>query len=89
VRVFLSSNSRYPAAHGGNGASRVNDGIAKGLAELGHEVLYRIDEGIGEPLPAGITAVDLDYVVFYEKPFRKFDRILQSSLSGFPRSLGL
>jgi len=38
---------------------------------------------------AGITAADLDYVVFYEKPFRKFDRILQSSLSGFPRSLGL
>jgi len=38
---------------------------------------------------AGITAADLDYVVFYEKPFRKFDRILQSSLSGFPRSLSL
>jgi glycosyltransferase involved in cell wall biosynthesis len=58
MRVFLSSNSRYPAAHGGNGASRVNDGIAKGLAELGHEVLYRVDEGIAEPLPAGIIAVD-------------------------------
>ena len=58
MRVFISSNSRYPAARGGNGASRVNDGIAKGLAELGHEVLYRVDEGIGEPLPAGIIAVD-------------------------------
>jgi glycosyltransferase involved in cell wall biosynthesis len=58
MRVFLSSNSRYPAARGGNGASRVNDGIAKGLAELGHDVLYRVDEGIDEPLPAGIIAVD-------------------------------
>src|SRR3989338_11041528 len=29
---------------------------------------------------------DLDYVVFYEKPFRKFHRILISSLSTYPRS---
>lgn len=34
----------------------------------------------------GITARDLDYVVFYEKPFVKFQRILQSSLHTFPRS---
>ncbi|MCX6349238.1 MAG: hypothetical protein NTV79_07050, partial [Candidatus Aureabacteria bacterium] len=35
---------------------------------------------------AGITAKDLDYVVFYEKPFRKFERILMTSFQGFPRS---
>src|SRR5262249_37596858 len=35
---------------------------------------------------AGITARDLDYVVFYEKPFPKFERILLSQLSSFPRS---
>ena len=35
---------------------------------------------------AGITAKDLDYVVFYEKPFVKFDRIAQTSLQTFPRS---
>ncbi len=35
---------------------------------------------------AGITAGDLDYVVFYEKPFRKFDRILTSALWSYPRS---
>ena len=34
----------------------------------------------------GITADDLDYVVFYEKPFVKFQRILQTSLGTFPRS---
>ena len=33
---------------------------------------------------AGITVEDLDYVVFYEKPLPKFQRILQSSLSTFP-----
>ncbi|MBN1139243.1 MAG: carbamoyltransferase [Anaerolineae bacterium] len=35
---------------------------------------------------AGITADDLDYVVFYEKPLAKFERILMSSLGTFPRS---
>jgi carbamoyltransferase len=35
---------------------------------------------------AGITKEDLDYVVFYEKPLPKFQRILQSNLSTFPKS---
>lgn len=35
---------------------------------------------------AGITANELDYVVFYEKPLPKFERILMSTLSTFPRS---
>ena len=37
---------------------------------------------------AGITAKDLDYVVFYEKPFQKFERILMTSFQGFARSCG-
>ena len=37
----------------------------------------------------GITAGDLDYVVFYEKPLTKFERILQSVLGAYPRSLRL
>jgi carbamoyltransferase len=35
---------------------------------------------------AGITAQDLDYVVFYEKPLLKFERIMMSALQGFPQS---
>lgn len=35
---------------------------------------------------AGIKAQDLDYVVFYEKPLEKFERILRTQLSTFPRS---
>ncbi len=35
---------------------------------------------------AGITANDLDYVVFYEKPLVKFERILSTSLATYPRS---
>ncbi len=35
---------------------------------------------------AGITGADLDYVVFYEKPLVKFERILLTTLSTFPQS---
>lgn len=34
---------------------------------------------------AGITAGDLDYVVFYEKPFLKFDRLLETWIACSPR----
>src|SRR5205807_5190736 len=34
----------------------------------------------------GIEVGDLDYVVFYEKPLPKFERILTSQLGTFPRS---
>jgi len=35
---------------------------------------------------AQISGKDLDYVVFYEKPFHKFERILMTTLQGFPNS---
>jgi len=35
---------------------------------------------------AGITPHDLDYVVFYEKPLLKFERILLTTLQTFPQS---
>ena len=38
---------------------------------------------------AGITAQELDYVVFYEKPLLKFERILYSALATVPRSASL
>jgi len=36
---------------------------------------------------AGIRATDLDYLVFFEKPFLKFERLLLTSMQTFPRSL--
>ncbi len=36
---------------------------------------------------AGIRMADLDHVVFYDKPFVKFERILLTYLATFPRSL--
>jgi carbamoyltransferase len=35
---------------------------------------------------AGINSEDLDYSVFYEKPFHKFERILMTTLQNFPKS---
>jgi carbamoyltransferase len=34
----------------------------------------------------GIRGAELDYVAFFEKPFRKFDRILMSVLQTYPQS---
>ena len=36
---------------------------------------------------AGLKSSDLDYVVFYEKPFIKFDRLLENYLAFAPRGL--
>lgn len=33
-----------------------------------------------------LTGNDLDYVVFFEKPLSKFERILRTSLQGFPKT---
>ncbi len=35
---------------------------------------------------AGISGEDIDYVVFYEKPFHKFERILMTTFQSFPKS---
>ena len=37
---------------------------------------------------AGIEAQDLDQVVFYEKPFLKFERLLETYLEVAPRGFG-
>jgi carbamoyltransferase len=34
----------------------------------------------------GIEAVELDYVVFFERPFVKFERLLLANMQTFPRS---
>lgn len=44
----------------------------------GDSIAYCLKQG-------GITANDLDYVVFYDKPFIKFERLLETYLSYAPR----
>ena len=36
---------------------------------------------------AGLTPLDVDYVVFYDKPFVKFERILETYLAYAPNGL--
>ncbi|MBI3006326.1 MAG: carbamoyltransferase [Ignavibacteriales bacterium] len=36
---------------------------------------------------ANVKTADLEYVVFYDKPFTKFDRILQTYIATFPKGL--
>ena len=38
---------------------------------------------------SGINGKDLDYVVFFEKPFAKFDRLLRTALQAFPKSYSM
>src|SRR5215207_4809982 len=76
-------------------AALLQDGMLVAAAE--EERFTRIKHDYGFPKmaidfclrQAGITAQDLDYVVFYEKPLQKFERILMSSLQTFPQSWGV
>ncbi|HWN11945.1 MAG TPA: glycosyltransferase [Pyrinomonadaceae bacterium] len=68
MRVLLTSKHRYPAfSQFGAGRSPrkfpsgsaffIHDLLAKGLAELGHEVFYLLPEGADTSLPVGVTLV--------------------------------
>jgi carbamoyltransferase len=71
-------------------AALLQDGMLVAAAE--EERFSRIKHDAGFPSrairfclkQAGITAQDLDFVVFYEKPLVKFERILTTSVSTFP-----
>jgi carbamoyltransferase len=73
-------------------AALVQDGIVTAAAE--EERFSRVKHDAGFPLQAiefclrtgKLRGEDLDWVVFYEKPFLKFERILLSTLGTFPRS---
>ncbi len=73
-------------------AALLRDGVLVAAAE--EERFSRIKHDYGFPERAiafclekgGITAQDLDYVVFYEKPFVKFERILKTCMATYPQS---
>jgi carbamoyltransferase len=73
-------------------AAIVRDGALVAAAE--EERFSRIKHDFGYPEKAiafcleqaGITAQDLDWVVYYEKPFLKFERILTTCVQTFPKS---
>jgi carbamoyltransferase len=76
-------------------AALIGDGQLIAAAE--EERFSRIKHDFGFPARAiafcldrgGLAAGDLDYVAFFEKPFLKFERILQTAFATVPRSGGV
>jgi carbamoyltransferase len=73
-------------------AALLEDGMLIAAAEEERFTRKKHDYGFPEHAidfclrQAGITGKDLDYVVFYEKPLLKFERILMTTLQTFPQS---
>jgi carbamoyltransferase len=73
-------------------AALVKDGLLVAAAE--EERFSRLKHDSGFPSLAiefvlrqgGITMDDVDFIVFYEKPFVKFERMLLTAMATFPRS---
>ena len=57
MRIYLSSGHRYPAWRYGVAAHAIHDRLARGLAELGHEVRYHLEDFGDQKLPAEIIPV--------------------------------
>lgn len=57
MRIYLSSAHKYPGWRYGVAAHTVNDNLARGLSELGHEVRYHLEDSSDTKLPDGITSV--------------------------------
>lgn len=67
MRILLMSGHRYPADNGKPAHPRpypsgapfvVHDLLARGLAQLGHEVDYLLENGAASPPPDGIRIID-------------------------------
>ena len=73
-------------------AALINDGQLIAAAE--EERFTRIKHDYSYPTnaiefclkKASIDASDIDYVVFFEKPFTKFERLLKTAIQGFPKT---
>jgi len=73
-------------------AALLDDGLLVAAAEEERFTRKKHDHGFPRHAidfclrQGGIQAADLDYVVFYEKPLRKFERIMLTTLETWPRS---
>jgi len=68
MKILLWSNHRH-GSYSGNGVGRhpreftsgsghyIHDALAKGLAELSHEVLYHLEAGAADSLPEGVERI--------------------------------
>jgi carbamoyltransferase len=76
-------------------AALVQDGVLIAAAEEERFSRKKHDSGFPKLAvdfclrQANLKIEDIDYVAFYEKPFVKFERIFQTSLSTFPLGVGV
>ncbi len=97
MRILLSSDHRYPCATKvGSGlhpklfpsgsAYVLHDLLARGLAELGHEVFYLLREGADGPLPAGVTLVSesVEADILHTVAYHDEDVVPERQASGKP-----
>ncbi len=75
MRIYISTAHAYPGSKSvGFASSTITDLTAKGLGELGHEVLYDLrGHHLIDPLPAGVTLVkdrqfDVDIMHLQDTP---------------------
>ena len=98
MRILLSSTHRYPA-FGDTGAGLspksfpsgsgffIHDLLAKGLAELGHDVSYLLTEGADKPLPPGVALVSgptADAEIYHTIAYRDGHLIREDRAPGKP-----
>ncbi|MFN2250526.1 MAG: carbamoyltransferase N-terminal domain-containing protein, partial [Anaerolineae bacterium] len=73
-------------------AALLDDGVLVAAAEEERFSRHKHDHGFPHHSiefclsAGGLSGRELDYVVFYEKPLLKFERIMQSTLATWPRS---
>ena len=88
MRYVLGLSAHYHDA----AAALIADGVV--VAAASEERFSRVKHDASLPLRAtafclahaGIRMEDVEHVVYYEKPLRKFERILLSQLTTFPKS---
>src|ERR1700747_1670257 len=75
-------------------AALVEDGRIIAAAQEERFTRKKQDAGYPENAPrdcldeGGLTLSEVDYIVFYEKPFIKFERLLETYLAFAPRGFG-
>jgi carbamoyltransferase len=73
-------------------AALLHDGVLVAAAEEERFSRNKHDQGFPKLSiefclkEAGIAPGDLDYVVFYEKPMQKFDRLMMTALGAYPKT---
>ena len=86
VKILLSCNHHYPAypsdatsmaGRSTGSGNHIHDLVARGLAELGHDVRYLL-KGVNEPLPVGVefvSSLPSDVDIYHTMAYRDYEYV--------------